>query len=69
MKVKYLAGLAAASVLGMTALTACGPSEPEVVEPDASGEVVAPDAAAPDAMADPAAPDAMADPAEPCAAK
>lgn len=55
MKIKYLAALAAASVLGVTTLTSCGPAAEEPA-PDAAGEV------APDAAAEPCA-------AEPCAAE
>ena len=47
MKVKYLAAVAAASVLGLTTLTSCGPEteveEPEVIEevdPDAVEEPI-----------------------------
>lgn len=63
MKVKYLAALAAASVLGVTTLVSCGPAE---VEPDASGDVIAPDAAVDPCAADPCAADPCA--ADPCAA-
>ena len=55
MKVKYLAAVAAASVLGLTTLTSCGP-ETEVEEPEVIEEVD------PDAVEDPCA-------ADPCAAE
>ncbi|MGB3293164.1 MAG: hypothetical protein WBB01_09280 [Phormidesmis sp.] len=58
MKIKYLAAVAAASVLGVTTLTSCGPSAE--VEPDATEEI------APDAVEDPAADPCAADP---CAAE
>jgi len=64
MKVKYLAGLAAASVFGMTTLVACSP-EAEV-ETDAATEEVADPCAADPCAADPCAADPCA--ADPCAA-
>ena len=72
MKVKYFAALAAASVFGLTGLTACGSDTTEADDPamDATTEV-APDAADPgaDMGSDPTT-DAEVDPAaEPCAAE
>ena len=58
MKVKYLAAVAAASVLGLTTLTSCGP-EAEV-EPEATEEIAPDEAMEPEA--DPCA-------ADPCAAE
>ncbi len=67
MKIKYLAAVAAASVLGLTTLTSCGPSAEEtapdaVIEEDGTMEE--------GAMEDPAMEEgAMEDPAaDPCAA-
>lgn len=64
MKVKYLAALAAASVLGVTTLASCGP---QAATDDPAGEVVPADPCAADpCAADPCAADPCA--ADPCAA-
>ncbi len=69
MKVKYLAALAAVSVLSVGTLASCGPSEPEAA-PDATEEAApADDAMEEPAMEEPAMEEgAMEEPAaEPCA--
>ena len=58
MKIKYLAALAAASVVGMTAITGCAG--------DTTTEDTAPDAAMEEPMEESAT---MEEPAEPCAAE
>ena len=71
MKVKYLAALAAASVLGVTTLASCSPKTS--ADPCAAGEVVPADpcaanpCAANPCAADPCAADPCA--ADPCAAE
>ncbi|MGB3765787.1 MAG: hypothetical protein WA947_04460 [Phormidesmis sp.] len=69
MKVKYFAALAAASVVGMTALTGCGgDTTTEEVAPDAT-TMEEPAATDGTTMEEPADGAAMEEPADPCAAK
>ena len=70
MKVKYLAALAAVSVLSVGTLASCGPDT--AVEPDATEEVAPADGTMEEgAMEEPAMEEegAMEEPADPCAAE